>query len=425
MSPLDLVHADTAEQAPPLVRIAHADEIRIVRKSDRRAHARREASELEWLRQVKVTGGLAFGARLIDLSEGGALIEVDGPLRPGSRLTLEISGVGLDASVPLEVLRSYIANFRDGAARYRGACAFDYHIVLPGKAAAKPSDAFVGADAALAYLFDRIANDSRGPAAQQVTLERAQLLHVLESIYARGTKDARDPGTRFVVELLGAILPALQSGAPRNAVMATLESRINAWPASLQTRLQPTRIRLASLIDRCAVVAPPPPPTAAAEAPIPAASQPPPPVDPFPEDPIEESVDNDTAFQKIVVRYLDGGIVKGFTQDFHPSRSQFSLWPAINAKPSERVIVPVANLKAVFFVRNFAGNPSRQERKSFNARGHGRRLEVTFMDTEVILGTTLSYSPDTQGFFVIPADASGNNTRIFVVAGAVRRVRFF
>ncbi|HEY7500057.1 MAG TPA: PilZ domain-containing protein [Vicinamibacterales bacterium] len=428
MSPLDLVTPDTAENASPLsVRLASDDEVRLVRARDRRAHARRDASDLAWIRLVKLTGGTGFTTTLIDLSEGGALLEVDGPLRPGSRLMLEISGDGLHESVPLEVLRSYIASLRDGAARYRGACAFDHHIALPGQApAARPADPFVGADAALTYLLDRCIGDS--PAAcgseRRVALERTEVLHVLEAIYARGAKDSRDPGTRFVVELLGAILPALQSGAPRNDVMATLEARMYAWPTSLRTRLQPTRIRLASIIDRCSLVAASPSPAPSVAAPVPvAAAQPV--IEPKVEDPALAPDEKETAFQRIVVRYLDGGIVKGFTQDFHPSRAQFSLWPAINAKPSERQIVPVANLKAVFFVRNFTGNPTRHDKKSFNAPGQGRRLEVTFMDSEVILGTTLSYSPDTQGFFMIPADASGNNTRIFVVSGAVRRVRFF
>ena len=65
----------------------------------------------------------------------------------------------------------------------------------------------------------------------------------------------------------------------------------------------------------------------------------------------------------------------------------------------------------------------RSERRSPSA-GQGRRVEVTFTDGETILGTTLNYRPDCQGFFVSPADPSGNNTRIFVVSKAVRRVRF-
>ena len=55
--------------------------------------------------------------------------------------------------------------------------------------------------------------------------------------------------------------------------------------------------------------------------------------------------------------YADGDLLKGFTHDFHPSRAQFALWPSVNAAPSERVVVPMSRLKAVFFVRDFEGNP--------------------------------------------------------------------
>ena len=58
---------------------------------------------------MRLTGGTGYDVRLVDLSEGGALLEVDAPLRPGVTLTLEMTGPGLDAAVPLEVLRCYIA----------------------------------------------------------------------------------------------------------------------------------------------------------------------------------------------------------------------------------------------------------------------------------------------------------------------------
>ena len=125
-----------------------------------------------------------------------------------------------------------------------------------------------------------------------------------------------------------------------------------------------------------------------------------------------------------MARQADGKILKGYTQDFHPSRPQFSLWPSITATPKERTVVSIARLKAVFFVRDFGGDPNYQESKVFGSRGQGRRVEVTFSDGEVIVGTTLNYRPDGQGFMVIPADPGANNTRIFVVTTALRRVRF-
>ncbi len=130
------------------------------------------------------------------------------------------------------------------------------------------------------------------------------------------------------------------------------------------------------------------------------------------------------AWQKIVVRYTEGQLLKGYTHDFSPARSQFSLWPSPLSKPQDRVIVPLARLKGVFFVRDFAGNPDYVERTDVEQIQHGRRIEVTLLDNEVIAGRTLNYRPDGYGFFVTPADPLANNIRVFIVATAVRQVRF-
>ena len=81
---------------------------------------------------MRLLGGTGYDAKLIDLSEGGALLELDAPLRPGLILTLEMIGPGLEAAVPLEVVRCYIASLRGETATYHGAVAFAHLIELPG-----------------------------------------------------------------------------------------------------------------------------------------------------------------------------------------------------------------------------------------------------------------------------------------------------
>ena len=88
----------------------------------------------------------------------------------------------------------------------------------------------------------------------------------------------------------------------------------------------------------------------------------------------------------------------------------------LDVKP---VLVPMAQLKAIFFVRDFEGNPGRVDGQAFAERQPGRRIEVTFLDDEVLLGSTLGYRPDGTGFFVTPADSEGNNLRVFVLPGAI------
>ena len=82
-----------------------------------------------------------------------------------------------------------------------------------------------------------------------------------------------------------------------------------------------------------------------------------------------------------------------------------------------------AELKALFFVHDLEGDPEHRPGPA-TCTEHGRRIEVTFVDGEVLAGTTLSYSRTGPGFFVTPLDASANNLRIFVVSGAVRHVAF-
>ena len=65
---------------------------------------------------------------------------------------------------------------------------------------------------------------------------------------------------------------------------------------------------------------------------------------------------------KVVARYADGRVIKGFTQDFFPNKDCFHLILDDNRRTVE---VFVRRLKAVFFVRDFAGNSQYQERKTY------------------------------------------------------------
>jgi hypothetical protein len=128
---------------------------------------------------------------------------------------------------------------------------------------------------------------------------------------------------------------------------------------------------------------------------------------------------------KVVVRYANGTIARGFMQNFSPNRDFFYLTPA--DRPSGQPLqVSLRRLKAVFVVRDFHGNPQFEER-NFYMEGEnpsGLKLEVTFADGEVMAGSTLlNYDSKRQGNFIIPADPNSNNIRVFVVSSAVKSVR--
>jgi hypothetical protein len=127
---------------------------------------------------------------------------------------------------------------------------------------------------------------------------------------------------------------------------------------------------------------------------------------------------------KAVVHYTNGKIIKGFTHDFSPSRDRFHLFQEDN--PSGQAIeVFIKELKALFTVRDFTGDFQHNKRKHYKEeeKPSGRKVEVTFTDGEVLLGSTLGYDLKRQGFFIFPADPNSNNVRVFVVSSAVEKVR--
>jgi len=128
---------------------------------------------------------------------------------------------------------------------------------------------------------------------------------------------------------------------------------------------------------------------------------------------------------KAVVRYSDGKVIKGFTEDFYPNKERFHLIPADN--PSGGPIeVSMKDLKAIFMVQDFIGNSQYKERKKYieEEKPSGKKVEVTLKDGEVLVGSTLGYDPKRQGFFIFPADPKSNNIRVYVVSSAAQKVRY-
>jgi hypothetical protein len=129
---------------------------------------------------------------------------------------------------------------------------------------------------------------------------------------------------------------------------------------------------------------------------------------------------------KIVVRYQDGRILKGFTGDFLPTKPAFHLTVNDAPRDAKPIQVQIAEVKAVFFVKDFVGNAQRDRAEGFQAGKSvvGRKIRVVFQDGETLVGTTQGYDASRPGFFVIPADAGSNNDRCFVVTRATTEVSF-
>jgi len=123
----------------------------------------------------------------------------------------------------------------------------------------------------------------------------------------------------------------------------------------------------------------------------------------------------------VVVHLGDGMLLKGATNNFFPNKEKFHL--TVNDTTEVREVL-LTNLKAVFFVKNFEGDPNYRERADAERSGLGKRIEVEFKDGETLVGYSQGYTPNRPGFFVFPADPESNNDRIFVLTAATRSVRF-
>ncbi|MRR15490.1 MAG: hypothetical protein EG826_03415 [Deltaproteobacteria bacterium] len=129
---------------------------------------------------------------------------------------------------------------------------------------------------------------------------------------------------------------------------------------------------------------------------------------------------------KVVVRYADNRLQKGVTVNFSPDREIFHLGQPELINADNPKAVRIADLKAIFFVKDFNGNPYFEERKNFDPGKavFGRKIKVVFQDGELLVGSTTSYRRDRPGFFVIPADPESNIERCFVVVRATKEVQF-
>ena len=129
---------------------------------------------------------------------------------------------------------------------------------------------------------------------------------------------------------------------------------------------------------------------------------------------------------KIVVRFQDGKMIKGYTQNFFPNRPVFHVLPMDAASKAAPLEIQVREMKAVFFVRDFMGNKNYDERNVPDPREkiQGRLIEMTFRDGEVLMGSTTGYDPKRPRFFFFPVDPKSNNIKAYILSSAIRGVRF-
>ena len=74
---------------------------------------------------------------------------------------------------------------------------------------------------------------------------------------------------------------------------------------------------------------------------------------------------------KVVARFRDGRILKGFTHDFNHNKPVFHLTPADNKK--ELMEINICQLKAIFFVKTFEGKKDYKAPDEVNNSGEPQK----------------------------------------------------
>jgi hypothetical protein len=125
---------------------------------------------------------------------------------------------------------------------------------------------------------------------------------------------------------------------------------------------------------------------------------------------------------EVVAHYQDGRVVKGISLDVDPGRPKCH----IRTTAEGTLEVKLAELKALFFVKDLVGNSGHEdvlklEPSDGRARG-AYPIALEFADGEHLVGLTVRYPPVRPFFFVLPADARSNNLRVLINRAAVKRM---
>ena len=119
--------------------------------------------------------------------------------------------------------------------------------------------------------------------------------------------------------------------------------------------------------------------------------------------------------KKVVVRKLDKSLVRGYVDP----RAYLSADAVELLEHEGRLVgIPLCQIKAVFFVRDFEGNRQHPERKSFRSRPRqsGLWVRMIFKDSEILEGLMPNnlLEIDPSGFYITPPDVYSNNLQVFV-----------
>ena len=139
---------------------------------------------------------------------------------------------------------------------------------------------------------------------------------------------------------------------------------------------------------------------------------------------VARDVSPSSGWLHVIGKYRDGRTVRGYTNDFNPTRPYLHVSPAPFA--DETKFVSMIHLDALFFLSdpNTSAASEYESTDKGTSGTRGRRVAMTLPNGKEIIGTTLTYSRDGGGFFVRPLDKDAGTTRVFVTQSGIRNIRF-
>jgi hypothetical protein len=134
---------------------------------------------------------------------------------------------------------------------------------------------------------------------------------------------------------------------------------------------------------------------------------------------------------RVVARFKDGRVLKGLARDPSPGSGVLRLRPA--GEPSEAVEIRLEDLKGVFFVKSWEGNPAYVESDEGFAdgplAGNGafrmQRTVAGFQDGERMKGYSHNFAPDLPTLCFFPYDPFGNNYKVLIVCSALSDIEIW
>jgi hypothetical protein len=131
-----------------------------------------------------------------------------------------------------------------------------------------------------------------------------------------------------------------------------------------------------------------------------------------------------SGWQLVIGKYRDGRTVRGYTNDFSPTKPYLHVSPTPFA--DETKFISLMHLDALFFLAdaNTADANERESAERGSSATRGRRVAMTLPNGKEIIGTTLTYRLDGGGFFVRPLDSDSGATRVFITQSGTKNIRF-